>query len=301
MVNQRGKEQVFMSLVVYCDKFDDNIKAKLVNYYNILNENFTEIEFIIVNDSEINITDQLESDMKSTVINMSAKTGLELSLKAGIDFCIGDVVLIINSLDYNLDLGIITRCYNELANGFDIISLSPSDIKISSKAFYKLMHISGLKHELYTEIATIITRRAINVLNKFKHSTFYRKAMYGSLGYKHKWLFCEITSFNTEEIPTKINNAFNYILTYSTFGTKISIFISLLCLTISILLGGYSLGMKLFYDQIFSGWASIMVFMSFGFSGIFAILTIMCKYFEILVNNTLLRSQYKISSIDNHS
>ena len=46
------------------------------------------------------------------------------------------------------------------------------------------------------------------------------------------------------------------------------------------------------------GWTTTMLFLSFGFFGIFAILAIVIKYLSIIVNLIFKKSKYIVESID---
>ena len=298
----KNKEQVFISLVAYISDLNKEI---LLEKCNFIKNNFTEYEIILVSENNIN-SNSLSNIVKDenlniTLINVAENTGIENSLKAGIDFSIGDIVVTLNNINLQIQDIDLQNAYNELSAGFDIISLSPNKVLKSSELYYGIMNKLGLENNIYTEVATVITRRAINKLNKYNFTVMYRKALYGSLGYNHKWLKIDVKYNNNENIYKKVNDGFEYALIYSRLSTKISLYLSLIFLLSSIFIGGYALFIKLFIGQVASGWTTTMVFLSFGFSGIFAILMIVCKYLEIIIKNTLFKSGYRVSSIENFS
>jgi dolichol-phosphate mannosyltransferase len=46
------------------------------------------------------------------------------------------------------------------------------------------------------------------------------------------------------------------------------------------------------------GWASIICFLSFGFFGVFVLLTIILKYLSVIVNLIFRRQKYLVESIE---
>ena len=94
-----NKEKNFVSAVIYVHNAENRIARFLSTIIEIMENNFEHSEIICVNDSsddsslqKIKETSEKASITSVSVVNMSYFHGLELSMNAGIDMSIGDLL-----------------------------------------------------------------------------------------------------------------------------------------------------------------------------------------------------------------
>jgi dolichol-phosphate mannosyltransferase len=303
------KEPVFLSVVLYAHNNADIIESTLQKLHDFCISRFKNHEIIVVNDFSTdatvdNIQNFSESQEKSTItlITLKHKHGIETAMPVGVDFSIGDFVIEIDSAHINYDMDLLHKLYVTSSKGYDVVSLVPKrKQKVTSKLFYFLFHrLSDLKIDLDSETACILTRRAINKISLVKDKTRYRKILYKLMGYKYASVFFqpEQSLPNTSSFAEKRRMAVDILFSFTPIGMKINIFLSLAFLLFSSFLGCYALYMYITYDKVMEGWTTLMLFLSFGFSGIFLVLSILSKYFELTLKEIRTLPNQTIESIN---
>ena len=302
------KEKTFISAIVYVHNSEKTIIKFLEDIHNFLCENFESFEIIIVNDASTDKTLELinqnkeKYNGKATIITTAWKHNRELAMLAGAELAIGDFIYEIESTNLEFPIESLRDAYEKSATGFDIVFASPNGkLNVSSKIFYKILgKFSYQKIELRTESFKLITRRALNAILKSKDKNRYRKIIYRSSGFPTATIFFKPTKNiqSNMSFREKINLATSVLLSFSDIGLKLTLFLSLLFLAISISIGIYTISIYLTEKSIVvAGWTTTMLFLSFSFSGIFLILTILGKYLTIILEETKERPAYFIQSI----
>jgi dolichol-phosphate mannosyltransferase len=105
------------------------------------------------------------------------------------------------------------------------------------------------------------------------------------IGYKKTSIYTTVrkkikTSYT---FNNKVKTAIDYLFAFTSIGTYIGIYLTLLFFLLSVIIGIYSLYQYLMFNNIVKGWTPIMLFLSLGFSGLFAILTIVIQYLVIIM------------------
>lgn len=307
----KNKEKNFVSAVVYVNNSEDTIKNLLEKINKSLNDNFDKYEIICVNDASkdksVNIIKNFAKTIKNqkiSIINMSFYHGVELSMNAGVDLAIGDFVYEFDNIYNDFDIKVIKEIYNKCLEGYDIVSASSNKNKTnSSKLFYKLFNkYSNLEYKLQTENFRILSRRAINRANSINNNITYRKAVYTKCGLKMFNYQYESTG-NVKRIISKENHnnrkktAINSLILYTDLGYKLSFFMSILTLLITFLVFIYTV-VIFFSKNPVQGWTTTMLFLSFGFFGMFSLMTIAIKYLDVLVEMLFKKKNYLIEGIE---
>lgn len=303
------KEQVFISLVLYARNQGEIIGNSLEKLWNLLDNKFENFEIIIVNDASEDDSEKKikefstsKKQRKITLINLEFKHGLEDAINVGTKFSIGDFVIELDSPQLHFDENILFQLYEKSCEGYDVVSLAPkTKKKFSSILFYKLLNkFSDIELEFETQIAHIITRRAINSISKIKDKIRYRKVLLAFSGYKKAALTIKLdkpitTSYDFFE---KVKMASDILFSFTNLGMRINIYIALLFFCFSIFLGVYALYEYITYEEVMEGWTTLMLFLSFGFSGIFVTLAIINKYFSIALREIRTLPEYIIKNIE---
>lgn len=301
------KEKSYLSVVVYLKnnlKHSQKFVAKLNHY---LTKKFEHFEIILVNngnkiDSQ-NITKSIENKLggHASIINLPWKQDIEASILAGTSLSVGDFVVEIDSPENVHDLSIISRLFEKCTEGYDIVSATPDRNKdLFSRLFYFfLKNISNTKVNISTEPIRIMTRRALNSALKSKEKVRYRQVLYLLTGFPHATINYSPNGkyHSNKSLGEKLSLALEIMLSYTDFGLKLTFGLSLLFLLISMAVGLYVTYVYLNFKQVATGWTTTMLFLSFGFSGLFLITGILTKYLTMVLSETKDRPPYVIESI----
>lgn len=307
-----NKEKNFVSAVVYIHNSQDYIEEFLENVMNVLETNFGHSEIICVNDASddksADIVRSLSQKAKTTsisLLNMSFFHGLELAMNAGVDLAIGDFVFEFDTpiLDFNSEE--IMRVYKHALEGYDIVSASPNrKQKLSSSIFYKVFNkFADFSYKMCTESFRILSRRVINRVSSMNKSIPYRKAVYANCGLKTDNLVYEVVGSkqgikaNRRDNKYRRGLASDTLILFTQIGYKFAMLMTKIMMFITIAMAVYALVAYVMLNPI-QGWTTTILFLSFAFTGIFAIMTIVIKYLQIIVNLVFKRKQYSFESIE---
>lgn len=311
MANKLTKEKNVLSVVVYVKDDGEIIEDFLLQIDNLLKQRFEAYEYILVNDFSTDdsiervkgITDQIHGNV--TTVNMAWRHGLELAMLAGLDLAIGDFILEFDSVLIDYDVQVVLDIYNKCLEGFDIVSAIPSNSqRLSSKVFYKtLKKISYKNMELTTETFRIISRRALNRVLSSKEKTKYRKALYHYSGFATETIKYDVKkitgkSRTSTSLSDRVKLANDVLISFTNIGTRVAVTLSLFFLAIALFMLGYTLYSYFNVENIEPGWTTIMLFLSFSFSGVFFILAILSKYITVLLIEVQEKPLYVYQSVE---
>jgi len=307
-----NKESNFISVVIYIHNGENKLEEFLFKVWKTIDENFKNFEIICVNDSSIDDSKKIVRDVASrvgsgifSVVNMSIHQGVELSMNAGVDLAIGDYVIEFNKIDMDYDVSLIMQAYRRMLDGNDIVMVSPEKAKgFLSQLFYAIYNrYSNSQYKIRRDSFTIVSRRAINRIKSISQRIPYRKAMYVSCGLKIDTIvytqshYCkEEANRGTYSIKEKI--AFDSLILFTNVAYKVSLFITMLLLLSSIVTAVYTVSIFLSKNKPVSGWTTIMLFLSFGFFGVFMMMAVLVKYLSVLVDLIFVKQRYLIESVE---
>ena len=306
-----NKEKNFISAVVYVRNDEKVIKDFALKINDVLKANFLKYEIIFVNDeSTDNSIIEIKNFAKTienasiSVINMSYYQGLELSMNAGVDLAIGDFVYEFDNVNIDYDLNLIFDIYKKSLEGYDIVNASSKGKrKKSSKLFYTLFNrYSNYQYKIDTQTFRVVSRRAINRMNAMNKTIPYRKAIQANCGLKITTIYYDIINkysnkFNKGLKKEREKNAFDALILFTDVSYKATIMLTFIMFLFSLFGSFYTL-VVFFTKQTVEGWASTMLFMSFGFTGVFLIYAIIIKYLSLILNLIFKKTNYLIESID---
>lgn len=309
-----NKEQSFVSAVVYTY----NVESDIINFLKILwkkmKEHFEKFEVICVDDAsddwtvdaikKFTKTEGLEDKFVVTIVHMGFYHGLEPAMCAGVDLAIGDFVYEFDSTYVDYRENLIYEIYQHSLQGFDIVSAVPQKTQhISSKIFYKIFNkYAGVQHKLGTERFRVISRRGINRVKSLSKTIPYRKALYATCGLNSRQITYSNSIFQVKHKKRVKDNrgktAIDAFILFTNLGYKISISLAMLMTCFVFGTGLYTVIAYFSQNKPVEGWAPIMGLLSLGLTGIFLILSIMLKYFDLLLRLVFNRQKYLISSVE---
>lgn len=304
------KEKTFISAVVYVYNSEKVIKEFIINLDKTLQQKFEVYEIILVNDcSEDNTRHIIESLNKKltgnlTLLNLAWMHKKELAMLAGSDLAIGDFVFELESTKPDYAFTILFDIYEKALEGYDIVSAYPEGkTKKKSKLFYKLLNkLSHLDVDLVSETIKVISRKALNRALLERGRIRYRKAIYKYCGFPNIAIsYKPINKKRADDeisFIEKVSLASDIFVIFSDIGTQIAMLFSLFALIMSLAIGLYAVVVYINFKSILSGWTTLMLFLSLGFSGVFLVLTVIAKYISTILQEQRKTSLYIVESIE---
>ena len=305
------KEIKFVSVVIYVHNAENRIEPFLDVIIKTMEENFEHSEIICVNDcsndNSVSLIKKISNNANSasiSVVNMSYFHGLELSMDAGMDLAIGDFVFEFDNTNLDFDPDMIMKIYEHSLTGYDIVSASPDKReKLSSRLFYKIFgSFSELPYYMTTESFRILSRRVINRISSMNKTIPYRKAIYAGSGLKTDNIRYKVKSIDKKrkdsaEQKYRSSLAIDTLIIFTELGYKISFWMTSFMMCISAIMIIYTCFIY-FTGNPIEGWTTTLLFLSVGFLGLFAVLTIIVKYLQIIVDLVFKRKHYSFLSIE---
>ncbi len=304
------KEKNFISAVVYVRNNENNIKNFLEVVNNYLKDNFLSYEIICVNDDSSDNSVQMIKEFAKdsdgeiiSILNMSYYQGIEQSMHAGVDLSIGDFVYEFDSTTVSYPTELLRQVYDKCLTGFDIVSAYPkSSGHKQAFLFYKFFNkFFDSIYKIGTEAFRILSRRAINRVQSMSDSIPYRKAVYANCGLKSTGieynLVKEIPHTVAKEREMQYETAINALILYTDVSSKFAMTLTGIIALCTILATVYTIYTYLTGRPV-KGWATTMLYLSFGFFSIISILAILIKYTSLILNIVFRKQKYIIESIE---
>ncbi|MCR4787428.1 MAG: glycosyltransferase [Lachnospiraceae bacterium] len=304
-------EKKFISFVIYLHNDAQRAESFFRTVMPVIDSYFEQYELICVNDASTDETvERIREcartlDRKNVVnlIHMGFYQGMESSMNAGRDISIGDFVFEFDDLTVDYDPSILTKAFETLLTGYDIVSVSGNrHKKITSKIFYSLYNRTSRGNgKIGSETFRILSRRAINRVKSMGQYIPYRKAVYANCGLKSTTITYELTgnkSRRTDDSSMRTSLALDSFIYFTSFLEKLSLTISVVFLAFSLFMGIYIITDYFNVRKPVEGWMSTMGFLSLGFFGVFALLTIVLKYLSVLLNLVFRQQRYLVSDVE---
>ncbi len=299
-----------------------NEQEGLVQFWNTLKQTIKqdldkyECQVIFVNDGSTdksqsiidNILNQ-ENNIKIKSIEFSRNYGHEAAMIAGIDNCNDDIAVCLDA-DLQHPPDRILSMIKEWENDADIVLMNRTKRqdntflnRLSSKLFYKTVNfLSETRFESNASDFFLISKRVATVLkNNYRERNRFLRGYIQMIGYN-------ITSVEYES-PDRNAGTSNYnfrklfslgvtaIFAFSNKPLKISLIISFIFFIFSTILIIYSICMYLFGSTIVSGYTTIIISQSIGFTVLSFIISILSIYFGKSLSDIRDRPIYLVKNV----
>ena len=308
---KQEKEQNFISAVVYLHNQEKQAGVFLQKLQEELSQNFQHYEIICVDDAStdgsIDCVHKFAAKVQGPVVSilhMSYHQGCELAMNAGVDLAIGDFVFEFDSVQMDYEPNLIHQVYAKALMGYDIVNAAPKHCRqLSSRIFYTLYNrFSKAKYPLRTESFRVLSRRVLNRVNSMSKTIPYRKALYANCGLRMDTIvYVESVAdpdYRVQEVSSKRRElAADSLILFTDIGYKFSLSLTLFMMMITVMIACYALGFYLGGHPV-AGWTSMMLLLSGGFFGMFAIAAIIIKYLAILVDLVFKKRKYTVEGIE---
>lgn len=164
----------------------------------VLNKISCESEVVYVNDGStdrtLNIIDGLrQGDARVAVIDLSRNFGKEIAMTAGFDHAVGDAVVVIDA-DLQDPPELIPELYRYYQEGYDVVYAQRVSRagegplkKVTAFLFYRLIQAATrVQIPADTGDFRLLSRRALDALNKLREQHRFMKGLYAWIGFPQK-------------------------------------------------------------------------------------------------------------------
>jgi hypothetical protein len=284
------KETAFVSFVFQLRSFDDEIKKRIWALDSYLTKTFVGHEIIIVDNSgHPDLFGRLQAVFEQahglvSLIKLHRRDKHEVAMLAGADKSVGDYLFQMEELIFDFEFDLLWQMFKASQAGFDVVAATPLGEKTpySSRLFYGVFNrLSDLDEAMSSERVLLVSRRALNSSLNSKQRLRYQKALLSRSGYhRHaiEYAPVAIAASPQRSLWERMNLASEIFINYSSIGSKIGMTLSILFIGFACVVVGYVLYSYFFLSNISKGWASIMLFLSISFSGLFFFLSIISEY-----------------------
>ncbi len=309
-INQ-NLEKNFVSAVVYVHDNENQIKDFMKMLYKQMSAHFGKFEIIMVNDASSDTSEAKIREFALTldrsvvsILKMSYFQGIEMSMNAGKRLSIGDYVFEFDSMDMDYEPEQIFAIYQRALTGYDIVSASPNKKgKLSSRIFYSVFNrFSKVQYKLGTETFRVLSRRGMNRIDASSSTIFYRKAVYANCGLRCANIIYDVTNNENHDFTKKQKKyredlAVESLILHTNVAYKISTWLTGLMMAVTLFVLIYTVIIFAIGNPV-AGWTTTMLVLSFGFLGMFAILSIIVRYLAIILDLNFKRQQVVYEGIE---
>ncbi|HBS85119.1 MAG: hypothetical protein A2W91_01400 [Bacteroidetes bacterium GWF2_38_335] len=244
-----------------------------------------------------------------TGIEFSKNYGHEAAMIAGIDHSTGDAVICMDA-DGQHPPSKLGDMIKSFLNGSDIVlteRTSRNDAgffsKIFSGVFYRFLNsVSTFKFNKNSTDFFLVSRQVATVLREnFRENNRFIRGYIQSVGFTK-----DIVSFEAPDrqhgkthysFKRLLKLAINAVFSFSDKPLRLAIVFSALFILFTLVFGAYSLYAYFFFETPPSGYTTIVLFLSFSFSVLFSIITVLSLYFEKALHEIRKRPIYIVKSI----
>lgn len=298
----KNLEQNYISVVLVVNDKDHGVVNKVQNISNILKNNFKGSEIVIVDNTITNMELSVlnEKNIKYTLIKLPIKHNTQQALNAGTAMAIGDYIVEIEDISFEVDYDKIMELYKKSQEGYDFVFLTPKKSRRSSKIFYNILNKyfkNSFNEDINSSVMTLSSRRGQNKVAEVGKRIINRNVAYVLSGLKSSYIVVDMDYKNNRGFSENLMLMFDTLIYYT---DAIMLFTQRLAFGFFILFGLgviYSIITKIVKETV-KGWASLFIILSLGFFGIFFILSIIIRYLHHILQNSLNTKDYIYRSVD---
>ncbi|MGN5653215.1 glycosyltransferase family 2 protein [Bacillus sp. Brlt_9] len=264
--------------------FEEEVAQECYNRLkSVMLQNNINYEFVFVNDGSTDRTMEILSeiaanDYRTKIVNFARNFGHQIAVTAGIAAAKGDAIVIIDA-DLQDPPEVIPELIAKWEEGYEVVYAKRKQRKgetwfklLTAKYFYKFLnYMSDIDIPKDTGDFRIIDRKVADVFNQMTERNRFIRGMMSWVGYRQTYVEYERDERFAGETkyPLKkmIKFASDGIIAFSTKPLRIVMTLGLLSVLISIIVLLYTITVKIIGTSTQTGWASIMVAITF-FSGI---------------------------------
>ena len=274
---------------------------------------FQNWEVLFLNDGSTDnsalLLDEISAgDKNVAVIHLSRNFGHEAAMYAGISHARGDAVICMDS-DLQHPPACLINMIEEYNRGVEVVTMKRKHSedegfmkKFASQVFYRIINrLSDSSFEPNASDFFLVSRRVARiVVEQYGERTRFLRGLIQTVGFKKTNLDYVSPGRQAGTSKYPISRLFflslSAIASFSHIPLRLGLVIGLLFGLFSFIIGAYSLVMH-FSGDPWSGYTTIVVLLSFGFSILFVIIGIIGEYIGYLFNEVKQRPLFIIDRI----
>lgn len=309
----------FISIVAVVENEQqiEQLPDYLKGLYFILENNFSDFEIILVNNSFLRdfskATSALPDELRQNIylLNLSSPVNRNHALVAGLDRSNGDYTVIFD-IAFAQNPGLVIDLYEKAITGNDIVYLrakkrnSKKRFRLPYAIFYWILkNYSELEIDERAHDSRIISRRALNSLLRLRENLRYMKAIYSIVGYRTDWL--EVSAPIEEDnspFAEKFRTSLIAITSFTSFLRSLLLWIFIISILFMSLVIANAVKVKLTnvdflgtYHEALPGWTFLVVLSSIFFAITCLMLYIMSIYLSNIYQEIKHRPMYILESV----
>jgi polyisoprenyl-phosphate glycosyltransferase len=281
LLEEKMKELISIVIPMY---YEEEVAIECYDRLkSVMEDNNIRYEFIFVNDGSKDktldiLTGIANLDSQAKIVNFARNFGHQTAVTAGVDFAAGDAIVIIDA-DLQDPPEVIPTLISKWKEGYEIVYAKrkkrSGETKfklLTAKYFYKFLnYMSDIDIPKDTGDFRIIDRKVADVFKSMTERNRFVRGMFSWVGFNQTFIEYERDERFAGETkyPLKkmIKFASDGIIAFSTKPLKLVMTLGFFSVLVSFLVLVYAISIKLFGREVETGWASIMVAITF-FSGV---------------------------------
>ena len=215
------------------------------------------------------IEEMAANDARVGGIKLSRNRGHQNALLAGLYTCDADVVLSVDA-DLQDDIGVIPEMVQAYARGAQVVygvrnnRTSDSFFKrASAQGFYRFINALGAESIYNHADFRLMSRRAVEALKSFREVNLFLRGMVPLIGFQSAIVYYTRSERFAGESKYPLRKmlalALDAVTSFSVAPLRFITGIGFLVFVLSILMGLWTIWVKLFTDHAVPGWASTML------------------------------------------
>ncbi len=288
------KDKNYASFII--TKIDNKENYQRLENYILNKFEYSEI-IILINDSNIKDIKEYLSPISNNVLCLNLGNNIDEnnSIRAGLEFSKGDIVFVIKDLSINKLEDYLDNLYESNKKGIDSSFLTSKYYRLKDKLTISLISIFS-KHKLKNvyDIIFLVTRRVINAITEDNSKTTPISYVIRDIGYNYNEFECNIR--DKKYYMSKQTRSV-YLLLFSEASSNFAASLSLLSAIIAIVTGIYALIIYLSNNKPVEGWTTTFLFLSFSFTMIFAIFSIIIRYLSVIQKELYNKPNFRVKSV----
>lgn len=288
------KDKNYASFII--TKIDNKENYQRLENYILNKFEYSEI-IILINDSNIKDIKEYLSPNSNNVLCLNLGNNIDEnnSIRAGLEFSKGDIVFVIKDLSINKLEDYLDNLYESNKKGIDSSFLTSKYYRLKDKLTISLISIFS-KHKLKNvyDIIFLVTRRVINAITEDNSKTTPISYVIRDIGYNYNEFECNIR--DKKYYMSKQTRSV-YLLLFSEASSNFAASLSLLSAIIAIVTGIYALIIYLSNNKPVEGWTTTFLFLSFSFTMIFAIFSVIIRYLSVIQKELYDKPNFRVKSV----
>jgi glycosyltransferase involved in cell wall biosynthesis len=303
-----------ISIIVPVFNEEDNINVLYERVRQVVKD--YEYEIIFVNDGSKDKTEMLvnricEQDKNVKLINFARNFGHQIAITAGMDYCKGDAVIVIDA-DLQDPPEMIPKLIEKYNEGYHVVYAVRKKRKgetlfkkATAKIFYRLLKsITDIDIPVDTGDFRLISREVCDVLKSMKEKNRFVRGLVSWVGFNQigiEYVRDERYAGETKyPLKKMIKFSLDGISSFSTKPLKLSISLGFIMTIIAFIYAIYAIINKLFFNGVQSGWTSIIVLIILIGGIQMIMLGIVGEYIARIFDESKQRPLYVVRSVVNN-